>query len=127
MAEVMLALGAYRFSIDTATYETFRQTTNYRWPSQARLGQMPARQFVGLGEETIELNGVIYPHYAGGLDQLEDLKGEASKGEPLLLTDGLGRVWGQWVVLSIQEEQSFLFSNGASRKLIFTLNITRYG
>ena len=127
MAEVMLALGNYRFSIDTATYETFRQSTSYRWPSQARLGQVPARQFVGLGDESIELNGVIYPHYAGGFDQLADLKTEAQQGEPLLLTDGLGRVWGQWVVLGIQEEKSFLFANGTPRKLTFTLNIALYG
>lgn len=127
MAEVMLALGDYRFSIESATYETFRQTTNYRWPSQARLSQVPARQFVGMGEETIELSGVIYPHYAGGFDQLEDLKNEAGKGEPLLLTDGLGRVWGQWVVLSIQEERSALFANGTPRKLTFTITIARYG
>ena len=73
----MLALGSYRFSIDTSAYQELLRTTSYRWARQPRLGRLPARQFVGPDGETITLNGVIYPHYKGGLGQLDALREEA--------------------------------------------------
>jgi phage protein U len=97
MNNILLVLGTYRFAIDTATYQTLKRHQSYRWQSQERLLRSPAQQFVGLGEDTITLSGVIYPHYRSGLDQLNDLRKQAGSGEPLLLIDGLGYVWGQWV------------------------------
>jgi phage protein U len=73
MNETLLALGTYRFSIDTAAYQTLKRRQSYRWQSQERLLRSPAQQFVGLGDDTITLAGVIYPHYRGGLGQLNDL------------------------------------------------------
>ena len=87
----------------------------------------PAQQFVGLGEDTITLAGVIYPHYRGGLNQLNDLRRQAETGEPLLLVDGLGYVWGQWVIVSIEETQSYLQSHGQPLKQAFQLQLKYYG
>jgi len=79
MSEIMMALGSYRFSIDSAAY-------------QERLQRRPALQFVEAGEESIELSGLIYPHFKGGLEQPDTMRAEASKEQPLLLVDGLGFV-----------------------------------
>lgn len=94
MSETMMALGAFRFSLDTAAYQDFKRSQTYRWQSQERLLRRPALQFLGLGEETIELNGLIYPHFRGGLTQVETMRVEANKGSRLVLVDGLGFVWG---------------------------------
>ena len=40
-ADYMLALGAYRFSVDTAAYQELRRTAEYRWRAQERLGKPP--------------------------------------------------------------------------------------
>ena len=123
----MMALGTYRFSIDTAAYDTFKRSQTYRWQSQARVLRRPAQQFLGVGDETIELQGVIYPHLRGGLAQLDGMRAEAAKGEPLLLVDGLGFVWGQWVMTTLEEGQSYLLANGQPLKQTFQLQIMRYG
>ena len=127
MSETMMALGAYRFSIDSAAYQRFKRTQRYRWQPQARLSRVPAMQFVGQGEDNITLNGVIYPHFRGGLTQLDRLREEAAKGEPQLLVDGLGFIWGQWVVMSIDEEQQFFIANGQPLKQTFSLSLVFYG
>ena len=45
--------------------------------------------------EQIDLEGIIYPEFTGGLDLTEQMKRAADKGEPLLLIDGVGGVWGR--------------------------------
>ena len=127
MSETMMALGSYRFSIDSAAYQELKHSQAYRWQAQERLQRRPAMQFVGAGEESIELSGVIYPHFRGGLQQLEAMRREASKGQPLLLVDGLGFVWGQWVITQIDEGQSFFQGNGQPLKQSFQLKLVNYG
>ena len=48
-------------------------------------------------------------------------------GEPQLLTDGLGRVWGSWVILAINDQRSVLMDDGQPRKLGFDLTLREYG
>jgi phage protein U len=127
MSETMMALGSYRFSIDSAAYQELKHSQAYRWQTQERLQRRPAMQFVGAGEESIELSGLIYPHFKGGLEQLDTMRAEASKGQPLLLVDGLGFVWGQWVITQIDEGQSFFQGNGQPLKQSFQLKLVNYG
>ncbi|WP_199237391.1 phage tail protein [Azospirillum sp. TSH64] len=123
----MLALGEYRFSIDTAAYQTLQRSTEYRWPSQDRLGRAPALQFLGPGTDQISLAGTIFPQFRGGIGQLDKLRAEAGKGEPLLLVDGRGRVHGKYVVTKIEETQALFLSDGTPRKVDFSLELLRYG
>jgi phage protein U len=127
MSETMMALGSYRFSIDSAAYQELKHSQAYRWQTQERLQRRPAMQFLGAGEESIELSGVIYPHFKGGLEQLDTMRAEANKGQPLLLVDGLGFVWGQWVITQIDEGQSFFQGNGQPLKQSFQLKLVNYG
>jgi phage tail protein len=127
MSETMMALGSFRFSIETAAYQELKHSQSYRWESQERLLRRPALQFVGVGVETIELTGLIYPYYRGGLKQVDTLREAASNGEPLLLVDGLGFVWGQWAITQIDEGQSFFQGNGQPLKQTFQLKLSRYG
>jgi phage protein U len=127
MINVMMKLGAFNFSINTAAYQSFSRSASYRWQAQERYGRGPAQQFTGYGEESITLAGDIYPDYAGGLHQIDAMRTEAGKGKPLLLVDGRGYVWGKWVIQSIEEDQSTFLGNGVARKMSFTLKIARYG
>lgn len=124
---VMLALGDYRFGIATAAYQDLQRTNAWRWPTVERIGARPASQYVGPGEETIEISGCIYPHFRGGLGQLEAMRAEAAKGVPLVLVDGTGKVWGKYVITEVREGQKTFFSNGAPRAQDFNLTLQAYG
>jgi len=122
-----MSLGDFRFGLETAAYQRLRRTVEYRWPKQERAGRRPARQFTGIGDETVELGGVIYPHYRGGLGQLETMRTLAGKGQPQILTDGTGKVWGKFCIERIEETQRILFGDGTPRKQEFRLSLGRYG
>ena len=123
----LIKLGGYTFSIDSAAYQTLSRTTEYRWRAQPRVGRLPAHQFIGPGEETLSLEGVIYPHFKGGLGQLDAMRAEAGKGEPLMLVDGTGRIWQQWVISGVEETHKILFEDGTPRQMEFRLQLSRYG
>ncbi|HBG96500.1 MAG TPA: oxidoreductase, partial [Chromatiaceae bacterium] len=40
--------------------------------------------------------------------------------------DGSGMVWGRWIIESISDTKSVFFSDGAARKIEFTLSLKRY-
>ncbi|MGI0119888.1 phage tail protein [Zooshikella sp. RANM57] len=61
----------FRFSRDTAAYQSSQQTHHYRWNQQERILNTPAYQYIGPGRQSLTLNGVIYPYYLGGLEQVK--------------------------------------------------------
>lgn len=65
MLEVMMALGSYRFSLSTAAYDSLSREAAWRWPAQDRLGAHPVLQYTGPGANSIDLEGMIHPHYKG--------------------------------------------------------------
>lgn len=123
----MMALGDYRFSLDTAPYQELERNITYRWVEMRRLVRRPAMQFVGQGSETLSLKGLIYPHFRGGLGQVDRMRAEAGKGVPLDLTTGYGARWGRWVILQIADVQTIFFKDGVPRKIEFKLDLHQYG
>lgn len=176
MPDVMMALGGYRFSLSTVAYQKLQRTADWRWPTQDRLGAHPVRQYVGPGDQSITLDGTLYPHYlglnglpdllsrvpalAGALGQfasgqisagistltstaldiagiggdsgdshwhVQQLRAEADNGQPMLLSDGGGRIWGYWSVLSMQEAERRHMSDGAPLAVDFSIKLGYYG
>lgn len=126
MADVMLTLGTYQFSIDTAAYQQFERTTEHSWAEQARFGQGPLLQYTGFGAEKIKLDGVIYPRFRGGLVQLDRMRNDAGKGVPFTLISALGYVLGDFVIEKVTERQTEFVMSGLPQKVEFTLELKRY-
>ncbi|WP_319778456.1 phage tail protein [Maridesulfovibrio sp.] len=126
-SRVMMKLGDYKFSMITAAYDNLERTTSYRWAKQERISREPARQYVGPGDDVLELSGVIYPQFLGGLEQLNRMRAEAGKGKPLMLVDGRGKVWGKYCIEEVHEGQAAHFKGGAPKKQQFSMRISKYG
>ena len=124
---MMLALGPYRFSLNTSAYQSLKRSSEYRWPSTPRIGKEPLLQAIGPGCDRIDLDGVIYPHFRGGLGQINAMRDSAAKQEPLMLINGQGNVLGRFVITQIEESQNTFLADGAPRKIEFRLSIERYG
>jgi uncharacterized protein len=124
---VMMALGSFRFGVNQANYQTFSRSASYRWQKQDRIGRAPAMQFLGPDAEEITLEGVIYPHFKGGLRQVELMRLIARAGVPLILVDGLGFFWQRWCIVDVSERRSVLMADGAPRKIEFTVRLQSYG
>lgn len=127
MNNIMLALGDYRFGINTAAHKTLQRSSQYRWKGQERTGRKPALQYLGPDADRISLDGEILPHFRGGLGQIHAMREQAGKGQPLILTDSDGSVWGKWCILSIEETWSDLTQEGKPRRIGFSLSLQEYG
>ena len=124
---MMMLLGAYRFCIGNAAYQTLARSTEYNWQEQIRLSSEPAMQFVGSGAETITLEGEIYPQFKGGLRQIALMRAQAGLGLPLMLISGNGTAFGRWCIIAINETQTFFLKDGTARKIAFSLTLKKYG
>lgn len=124
---VMMGLGPFRFALSTAAYQTFARKTEYRWESQERLGRHPAMQFIGEGHTTVTLDGTIFPTFRGGLSQVERMRGIAGTGSPQFLVSGRGRIFGQFVLMHVEESQTVFLANGDARKIEFSMELKSYG
>jgi len=123
----MMALGAFRFSLDSAAYQELQRETEYAWQEQERVGAEPLLQFTGKGRDSITLQGVILPDFKGGAGQLSQMRLQAEFGLPLPLISGSGNFFWLWVVGSVSESQSVFWSDGSPRKQEFSLTLKKYG
>ena len=122
----MMQLGSFQFGVKTAAYQELNRKNEYRWASQDRFGLRPTLQFTGIGAETIDLPGVIYPEFRGGFSQIKSMRTMAATGQPNFMIAGDGAMMGRWVIDSIDEKQSVFAAIGKPRKIEFTLKLRRF-
>ena len=122
---MMMALGLFVFATATLPYQQLQRTTNWRHPSNSRLGLRPSRQFLGPGDDSITLSGTLYPELTGGRVSLALVRAMAETGRAWPLVEGSGMFYGLWVIESIDETGSVFFADGAARKIEFSLKLAR--
>lgn len=122
---MMLSLGMFVFSLSTLAYQELQRQTNWRHASNSRVGAPPALQFVGRGDDTITLPGIILPELAGSVLSLDALRLMANTGKAWPMVEGTGRIYGLWVIESLSETKTVFFSDGTPRRIEFTLTLKR--
>lgn len=123
---MLMCFGLFVFGVTTAPFDNEQRATQWRWPSNNRTGAEPAYQFVGRGEDSLTLAGVLMPEYTGGPVNLLMLREMAGRGEPYLLMRGNGEVLGHWIIESLNETRSEYFPDGSAQKIEFRLVLKRY-
>ncbi|MNB95502.1 Phage P2 GpU [compost metagenome] len=121
----MLVLGMFVFQLQTLPYQSLQRDVDYRWPSNSRVGQRPAMQFLGVNEEKVTLSGSLLPEITGGRLSLLALNLMADEGRAWPLLDGSGTIYGMFVINSVSETYTEFFVDGSARKIDFTVNLTR--
>jgi phage protein U len=126
MATPLFQLGDFQFDLPNGVPQTLDRTAEYRWETLDRLQRAPAVQYLGPGSQEITLDGVLYPGFSGRQTTVETLRTLAEKGEPQMLADGNGRIWGRWVIRSLREGLSTFAPGGGARQIIFSVSLVRY-
>ena len=122
---MMLALGMFVFSLSTLSYQELQRQTEWRHPSSSRVGAAPARQFIGRGDDSITLPGILFPELAGSKLSLDALRLMANTGKAWPMIEGSGRIYGLWVIESLSETKTVFFRDGTPRRIEFTLSLKR--
>jgi len=122
---MMMALGPFVFSLSTLAYQQLQRQMAWRHASSERIGARAAYQYLGTGEETIELSGVIHHEITGGPVNLDHVRELAETGQPWPLVTGTGEVLGSFVITAVSDTHTLFERDGSARKIEFSLSLTR--
>jgi hypothetical protein len=122
---MMMTLGFFVFSLHTAAYQELQRQLAWRHASVPRVGDRPASQYIGPDDETIILNGALLPELAGERISLDVLQAMADTGDAWPLIEGTGRIYGLYVIESLQTTNTLFFQDGAARRIDFALSLKR--
>ncbi|MGG7447731.1 phage tail protein [Kosakonia oryzendophytica] len=122
---MMLALGFFVFMRQTLPFQNMNRTSAFTWSSNPRVGKRAAYQFIGPGEDTVEITGDLFPELTGGVLSLAAVRLMAEQGKQWPLIDGTGMIYGWYVISNVKENGSEFYSDGSPRKINFTLQLTR--
>lgn len=122
---MMMGYGQFVFSLSTLAYQDLERNAEWRHPSNSRVGSRPVSQFVGPGDETFSLSGVLFPGFMGGPKNLDLLREMANTGQAWPLVAGSGTVYGAFVITSLRQHETNHLAEGTPQRIEFTINLKR--
>lgn len=122
---MMFSLDQFVFSLKTAPFKELQRQRNWKHRTSSRVNARDASQFTGLGDDTITLNGMVAPESIGSIASLDQLATMADIGAAYVLVDGIGTVYGAFIIESLNETQSYHTAEGVPRKIEFNLSLKR--
>lgn len=127
MTDVLMTLGNVRFSVQEGAFQALHRKLAMRVARMERAESQTARQVLGR-DETITIKGTVYPGQgAGGVGRVQSFRDLAATGQAQLLTDGLGNVWGRYVIEHVDEEATHHTSYGVPLRQAFEIELGAAG
>lgn len=122
---MMMALGFFIFSLPTLAYQELQRQTKWRFAETGVVGVRPRQQFIGLGSDDITLRGELRLEVAGKAISLDYLRSMGDTGKAWPLLDGVGRVYGLFIIDGLNETKSVFLENGQAKKIDFDISLKR--
>lgn len=123
---MMMSLDQFVFSLSTAPYRELQRQRSWKHRTSSRVGARDASQFTGAGDDTITLNGMVAPENSIGTRvSLDRLAAMGDAGDAYVLVDGIGNVYGAFVIGSLNETATYHTPDGVPRKIEFSLTLKR--
>lgn len=122
---MLMALGMFVFDLPTLAHDELQRKASWRHARSARIGARDVTQFVGAGEETVNLSGAVYAEIADGRVSIEQLRDMADSGEAWPLLDGTGTIFGDFVIEAIDERHKYLMRDGSAQRIDFAIDLLR--
>lgn len=123
---MLMALDMFAFEIGTLPFQELQRRFSWRFAKGDRVGVRPASQFLGPGDESVDLSGALYPGEGiGAWSSIDTLRAMADEGAAYVLTSGTGDVLGDFVITGLDLRQGLFFVDGAARTGDFSLSLER--
>lgn len=97
-----------------------------RWADIQTVGGLNRLQWTGGDDDTVLVEGVIFPEEFGGLVTLEALRAAAEEGAVLPLISLGGLVYGMFVIELVKEDRAFIDRLGRPRKNVYRIGLKRF-
>lgn len=121
----LLTLGMFVFGMDTFAYDLLERTISWRHEQSERFGARPASQFIGPGDDTITISGLIVPEIAGSYSSIDLLQEMGDTGDNWPLLNGLGYVMGHYQIMGMRIGHRGVMAGGIPRAVEFSLDLLR--
>lgn len=121
----MLCLGLFVFELHTLSYQELRRRSSWKHATQSLVGARDATQYLGPGEDTITLQGLLVPEFTGEPASLDMLRSMADQGAAWVLVEATGVVYGAFVITEMQETRTLFHADGTARRIEFSLTLLR--
>ncbi|HBR1834505.1 TPA: phage tail protein [Klebsiella quasipneumoniae subsp. similipneumoniae] len=122
---MMMVLGLFVFELRTLPYKQLQLSRNWRHVKNDRVGRSAKWQYVGAGENQLTLGGLLYPEITGGNLSLGAISTMAYTGLAWPLIDGVGSIYGMYVITGLQETHQEFDRYGKAKRIEFTLSLQR--
>ena len=122
---MMMVFGLFVFELRTLPYQQLQLSRNWRHVKNDRVGRSAKWQYVGAGENQLTLGGLLYPEITGGNLSLGAVSTMAYTGLAWPLIDGVGSIYGMYVITGLQETHQEFDRFGKAKKIEFTLTLQR--
>jgi len=123
---MLMSLGQFIFNTSSLAFKEIQRQRSWNYADNTVAFGRAKKQFMGSGQDSISLPGLIYEEYGfGSRFALDELASMADTGQGFVLMDGSGYLYGVYVIDNIDETKSFLVDNGVPRKVDYTLKLSR--
>lgn len=119
------AIGLFAFDTSTLLFSDLDRNRSWRHPRTEVFGSLAASQYVGPGEDTVNISGVAIPEICGKYSQITALAAMADAGDAYPLVRGDGMVLGHFTIERMTERHSNMIDTGEARSIEFTLELSR--
>lgn len=123
----LYGLGPFRFRTQGPSADELSHLSAGRWQKIDRLQAESANQYIGRDNDEITLNAIIYTRETPGFGQVEAMRSDSALKTPHMLVSGYGRVFGLFVIVSVENVQTFLLADGSPQRVEFSLTIRSFG
>ncbi|MGF2651532.1 phage tail protein [Serratia marcescens] len=122
---MMMIYGMFVFELKTLPHQQLQQKKTWRHVKNARINRSASWQYIGAGDDDVTLSGVLYPEITGGEVSLSVLTTQAYTGRPWPLIDGVGQIYGMYVITGLQTTRSEFDRYGKAKKIEFSISFQR--
>lgn len=122
---MLYAFGPLEFEVAPFNVHEIDRSASADFAAKDLLGTRKGHEFVGEGDETINMRGTLFPEKIGGLAGLDLLDAMRSAGAPQMLMRGDGKPFGWFIVIRVRESGSHIDAKGVGRKIEFEIELKR--
>lgn len=120
----LMALGPVIFDMQLNPQSLSRQSET-PFAKHEVVGRTPLREFMGDGDTTFDISGVVYPHHFGGLGGLAALEAARVAHTPLPFMRGTLSPLGWVVIEKLTVEDSEIGQFGVGMEVKFNASLVR--
>lgn len=127
---VSMMLGGFAFEAMGFGYDGLGRSVQTPWVEVDVAQRLDALQWTGPKSDEVTIKGVLFPAEFGGQGSLEGVIAAALSGVPLMLVSGTaaaGMIHGRFVVMSVEEDRSYIGADGRARRNGYSIKLARHG